>query len=145
MDCSEVCMEVCARTVRLELILELNGVMSGRRVGPDPRPLYYLKLDLDHDYHDRMPQFEDFSAWVTIDGTPAAEYQTSVNGRRVTCYIASEVGKVRCSLPGLGLYFTSPGIQNLLVRCRRTHADTRNSIHRRALLPAALYREHAPE
>ncbi|KAF8904231.1 hypothetical protein CPB85DRAFT_1318282 [Mucidula mucida] len=40
-----------------------------------------------------MPQFEDFSAWVTIDGTPAAEYQTSVNGRRVTCYIASEVGK----------------------------------------------------
>ncbi|KAF9021948.1 hypothetical protein BDZ89DRAFT_1071089 [Hymenopellis radicata] len=30
-----------------------------------------------------MPQFGEFSAW----------YQTSVDGRRVTCYIASEVGK----------------------------------------------------
>ncbi|KAJ7680830.1 hypothetical protein DFH06DRAFT_1315563 [Mycena polygramma] len=42
-----------------------------------------------------MPQFEDFNAWITIDGEPAEEYdvETSEDQKTVTCWIASQLGK----------------------------------------------------
>ncbi|KZT30583.1 hypothetical protein NEOLEDRAFT_1126174 [Neolentinus lepideus HHB14362 ss-1] len=42
-----------------------------------------------------MPQCNDFSAWITVDGVTLEQYseQRSSGGRTVTCWIASEVGK----------------------------------------------------
>lgn len=41
-----------------------------------------------------------FSAWITIDGVEATEYDvvTSDDKKTVTCWIASELGKVRTIL-----------------------------------------------
>ncbi|KAJ7680831.1 hypothetical protein DFH06DRAFT_1315564 [Mycena polygramma] len=43
-----------------------------------------------------MPQFEKFNAWITIDGEPAEEYdvETSEDQKTVTCWIASQLGKL---------------------------------------------------
>jgi hypothetical protein len=42
-----------------------------------------------------MPQLEDFSAWITIEDKKADEFnvETSDDGKCVTCWIVSEVGK----------------------------------------------------
>ncbi|KAJ7162089.1 hypothetical protein C8R46DRAFT_1222224 [Mycena filopes] len=47
-----------------------------------------------------MLQFKEFSAYITIDGQPAPEYavEVSEDERTVTCWIASELGKVRFSV-----------------------------------------------
>ncbi|KAK0205072.1 hypothetical protein DFS33DRAFT_1325261 [Desarmillaria ectypa] len=40
-----------------------------------------------------MLSFGEFSAWVSIDGVEAEEYGMTVDGTRVTCWIASEANK----------------------------------------------------
>jgi len=42
-----------------------------------------------------MPQLKDFSAWINIEDKKADEFNVEVSddGRRVTCWIVSEVGK----------------------------------------------------
>ncbi|KAK0469472.1 uncharacterized protein EV420DRAFT_1494636 [Desarmillaria tabescens] len=40
-----------------------------------------------------MLSFSEFSAWVSIDGVEAEEYGVTVDGARVTCWIASEANK----------------------------------------------------
>ena len=42
-----------------------------------------------------MPQHKDFSAWITIEDKKADEFNVEVSddGKRVTCWIISEVGK----------------------------------------------------
>ncbi|KAG7451413.1 uncharacterized protein BT62DRAFT_1071981 [Guyanagaster necrorhizus] len=40
-----------------------------------------------------MLSFGEFSAWVSIDGVEAEEYGVTVDGTRVTCWIASEANK----------------------------------------------------
>jgi hypothetical protein len=44
-----------------------------------------------------MPQNDGFSAWIAIDGVRAPEFDVQAIDRRVTCWIPSEVGKVRMS------------------------------------------------
>lgn len=41
-----------------------------------------------------MPQSDGFSAWITIDGVKAEELDVQATENTVTCWIASEVGKV---------------------------------------------------
>ena len=43
-----------------------------------------------------MLHWKEFSAWVTIDGKEVVEYdvETSEDEKTVTCWIASELGKV---------------------------------------------------
>jgi hypothetical protein len=42
-----------------------------------------------------MPQHKDFSAWIIIEDKNADEFNVEVSddGKRVTCWIVSEVGK----------------------------------------------------
>lgn len=44
----------------------------------------------------QMLQYKEFSAWITIEGTEAKEFsiEVSEDEKKVTCWIASEVGKV---------------------------------------------------
>lgn len=44
---------------------------------------------------------KEFKAWITIDGKEAVEYdvQTSEDQKTVTCWIASELGKVPYCVP----------------------------------------------
>jgi hypothetical protein len=62
-----------------------------------------------------MLQSQDFSAWITIEGVEAAEYniEVSENQQELSCWIPSEVGKkftvnwTNVSAPGL----TGGGVQ----------------------------------
>lgn len=44
-----------------------------------------------------MLQFNEFSAWITIDGQPAPEYavEVSEDERTVTCWIESKLSRLR--------------------------------------------------
>ncbi|KAJ6507192.1 hypothetical protein C8R47DRAFT_86666 [Mycena vitilis] len=53
-----------------------------------------------------MPQCQGFTAWITIDGETAEEYdlETSEDGKTMTCWIASQLAKkfsVHCRAPPL--------------------------------------------
>ncbi|KAK7443240.1 hypothetical protein VKT23_015838 [Stygiomarasmius scandens] len=40
-----------------------------------------------------MVRLDNYSAWVSVDGNPLQEYETTTEGSVVTCWISSEVGK----------------------------------------------------
>jgi uncharacterized protein YqhQ len=55
--------------------------------------------DISKVQHSAMPQLKGFDTWITIENKKADEYNIDVSddGKRVTCWIVSEVGKA--SLP----------------------------------------------
>lgn len=47
-----------------------------------------------------MLQYKEFSAWIVIEGEEAQEFnvEASEDEKKVSCWIPSEVGKVRCCI-----------------------------------------------
>ena len=48
-----------------------------------------------------MPKLGDYEAWIRVDGEKLPEYGINSEATEITCWIPSEVGKVRYH----GLYF----------------------------------------
>lgn len=54
-----------------------------------------------------MPKIGSFTSWITVEGVELEEYNTEVtdDGRRITCWIPSELGKVSGNPIYVSIYF----------------------------------------
>ncbi|KAF7291089.1 hypothetical protein MKEN_01490800 [Mycena kentingensis (nom. inval.)] len=73
-----------------------GSLIFGESLPRDRVVSHALLLSSYHDHpSERMPEFDGFNAWITIDGQRASEYQVVVSDDKqtVTCWVASQLGK----------------------------------------------------